>query len=169
MPNPNPSFEATLIRRFANPVSLVYQAWTQPQHLERWLAPADDIRMQVVEFDFREGGDYYFRYTWGEQGVFPLRGRFLTIQPEKCLIFSWLPQPPDPDAGKETMVSVWFRPCPDGETEVEVRHTLFPDEPMQARHQEGWTGALDRLRRLLASPQWAYDKNQSTPTKGKHP
>jgi hypothetical protein len=51
------------------------------------------------------------------------------------------------------MVSVWFRPLPDGGTEVEVRHTLFPDEPMRERHNEGWKGALDRLTRRLASPE----------------
>lgn len=150
MAKARPTLEARLVRRFKSPLALVYQVWTQPEHLERWLSPADDVRMQVVEFDFRVGGDYHFRYTWGDGGVFPVRGRFLTIQPEESLIFSWLPQPPDPNAGKETMVSVWFRECPNGETEVEVRHTLFPDEPMRARHQDGWAGTLDRLSRLLA-------------------
>jgi Activator of Hsp90 ATPase homolog 1-like protein len=65
----------------------------------------------------------------------------------------------DPDAGKETMVSVWFRARGDGSTEVEVRHTLFPDESMRARHQEGWTGTLDRFGRLLASPEWTREQS----------
>ena len=168
MPNPNrKTLEATLIRRYPHPISLVFEMWSQPRHLERWLSPADEIQMEVVEFDFREGGAYHFRYTWGEQGVMPLRGTFLTIEPEKNLIFTWLPQPPDLDAGKETMVSVWFRPCPNGETEVEVRHTLFPDEPMRARHQEGWTGAFNRLGRLLALPEWSREKNRFSQTKDK--
>jgi uncharacterized protein YndB with AHSA1/START domain len=161
MPNQNPTLEATLIRRFAAPLALVYQVWTEVRHLERWLSPADDIRMEVLEFNFREGGAYHYRYTWAD-GVFPVRGRFLTIEPERCLIFSWEPQPPDPDAGKETMVSVWFRACGDGSTEVEVRHALFPDEPMRARHLEGWTGTLDRLGRLLASPEWTREQTQTT-------
>jgi uncharacterized protein YndB with AHSA1/START domain len=97
--------------------------------------------------------------------VFPLRGRFLTIEPEKTLIFTWLPQPPDPDAGKDTMVSVWFRSRAGEETEVEVRHTLFPDEPMRARHQDGWVGALNRLGRLLALPEWDRKKKPNQ-TKG---
>jgi uncharacterized protein YndB with AHSA1/START domain len=150
MANPNTSLEARIVRRFPQSVSFVYQMWTQAEHLERWLSPADEIRMEPVEFDFRVGGQYFFRYTWEQNNVFPLRGKFLTIEPEKSLIFTWLPQPPDPDAGKETMVSVWFTPLPDGGTEVEVRHTLFPDEPMRDRHQEGWNGALDRLGRRLS-------------------
>jgi uncharacterized protein YndB with AHSA1/START domain len=154
MENPKKTLEAVITRRFPYPVALVYRMWTEPRHLERWLSPADEIRLEVMEFDFREGGEYCFRYTWGGKNVFPLRGRFLTIEPERTLIFTWLPQPPDPDAGKETMVSVWFRSHFDGETEVEVRHTLFPDEAMRTRHQEGWIGALERLNSLVKSPEW---------------
>jgi uncharacterized protein YndB with AHSA1/START domain len=150
MTNPKPNLEARLVRRFPQPISFVYQMWTRRDHLEQWLSPADDILMETIEFNFLVGGEYFFRYTWGQNNIFPLRGKFLTIEHEKSLVFTWLPQPPDPDAGKETMVSVWFRPLPDGGTEVEVRHTLFPDEPMRDRHQEGWTGAMDRLERRLA-------------------
>ena len=153
MQNPKTSLEARIVRCFPQSVSLVYQMWTQPEHLEQWLSPADDISMEVLEFNFQVGGEFFLRYTWGEDNVFPVRGKFLTIEHEKSLIFSWLPQPPDPDAGKETMISVWFRPLPDGGTEVEVRHTLFPDKPMRDRHQEGWTGAFDRLARRLAPPK----------------
>jgi uncharacterized protein YndB with AHSA1/START domain len=149
MENQKRTLEACLIRRLSQPVSFVYEMWTQPEHLEHWLSPADDIEMKVIDFDFREGGEYYFRYTWGSQGIFPLRGRFLTIRREESLIFTWLPQPPDPDAGKETMVSVWFRPQSSTETEIEIRHTLFPHQSMRDRHEEGWTGALNRLERLL--------------------
>ena len=153
MPDRTPTPELRLVRRFASPLSLVYEAWTHPRHLERWFSSAGGTRMEVVEFDFREGGGYYIRYTWGEQTVMPLHGKFFTIEPEKSLIFTWLLQSPDPDAGKETLVSVWFRPCPNSETEVEVRHALFPDEPMRSRHLAGWTGALTRLGRLLAPPE----------------
>jgi uncharacterized protein YndB with AHSA1/START domain len=167
IPNPNQPLEATLIQRYPHPISLVYELWVTPRHLERWLSPADDIVMRVIEFNFREGGEYFFRYTWGENNIFPLRGRFLTIKPEQSLIFTWLPQPPDPDAGKDTMVSIWFRPLSPRETEVEVRHTLFPDGPMRVRHQEGWTGAFNRLRKLLASPEWSREKSESPETEDK--
>jgi uncharacterized protein YndB with AHSA1/START domain len=165
VPSPKPTFEATLTRRFAAPLSLVYQVWTEPWHLQHWFSPADEVRLEVLEFDFREGGSYHYRYTWGDDELYPVNGRFLSIEPDSCLIFSWEPQPPDPDAGKETMISVWFRACADGTTEVEVRHTLFPDEPMRARHQEGWNGTLDRLARLLASPEWAREEDQTSKTK----
>jgi uncharacterized protein YndB with AHSA1/START domain len=81
--------------------------------------------------------------------LFPVRGRFLTIRDEECLIFTWEPQPPDVDAGKETLVSVWFRELEPGVTELELRHTLFPDATMRQRHEDGWIATLDRLTRYL--------------------
>jgi uncharacterized protein YndB with AHSA1/START domain len=140
--------EAIIIRRYAHPLDHVYQAWTRPAHMEQWFRPFDDVTMKVITFDLREGGEYFFRYTW-PQGEFPLKGKFLTVRPRECLIFTWTPQPPDVDAGKDTMVSVFFRPIHAQETEVEVRHTQFPDEPMRRRHLEGWSATVDRLGRNL--------------------
>jgi uncharacterized protein YndB with AHSA1/START domain len=118
------------------------------EHIEQWFRPLDDVTLRVEHFDLREGGDYFFRYSWPE-GEFPVRGRFITVQPEQSLIFSWEPQEPDVDAGKETMVAVFFRALEPSVTEVEVRHMLFPDDPMRQRHDEGWNATLDRLSRHL--------------------
>jgi len=38
----------------------------------------------------------------------------------------------------------------DGETEVEIRHTLFPDVAMRDCHSEGWNGTLDNLAAHLS-------------------
>jgi uncharacterized protein YndB with AHSA1/START domain len=102
----------------------------------------------VKEFSFREGGEYFFDYVWAD-GAKPVRGKFLRIVPEQSLIFSWVPQPPDPDAGAETMVSVFFRAQGEDWTEVEVLHTLFPNAPMCGCHTQGWSGALTLLSALL--------------------
>ena len=106
------------------------------------------MTLKVEKFDLREGGEYYFRFA-SSHGDCPVSGKFLSIQPEHSLIFSWLPLEPHPDAGKDTMVSVFFRPLPDDHTEVEVRHTLFPDDAMRVCHSDGWNAALDRLTRHL--------------------
>jgi uncharacterized protein YndB with AHSA1/START domain len=148
-----PTFEAIVTRQLDAPVELVYRTWAEPEHLPHWLSPSDEVTLIVQQFEFREGGDYCFRYTWDQAGQMDVRGRFLKIVPAETLIFSWEPQEPDVDAGKETMVSVWFRSRGPRSTEVEIRHTLFPDEAMRRRHNEGWTGTIDRLSRHLARLQ----------------
>ncbi len=142
------ALEARITRRYAHPVSLVYRAWTDPAHLPQWFRPYDDVTMEIVGFDLREGGEYVFDFTW-PQSRFALRGKFLTVRHEECLIFTWTPQPPDVDAGKDTMVSVFFRAFGSRETEVEVRHSLFPDEAMCHRHEGCWNATLDQLLRRL--------------------
>ena len=158
------TYEARIQRTFPHPVSLVYRAWTQPEHIEQWLRPAESIRLSVKAFNFREGGEYFFDYLWAD-GAKPVRGKFLRIIPEHSVIFSWLPQPPDPDAGAETMVSVFFRARGEDHTEVEVFHTLFPNEPMRECHDQGWSGALTLLSTFL--PEWRNDSPPPTETKSK--
>src|SRR5260370_24681802 len=131
--------EARIVQQFSHPVSLVYEAWTQPMHIEQWLRPAESIRLSVKEFNFREGGEYFFDYVWAD-GAKPVRDKFLRIVPDHSMISSWVPQPPDPDAGAETMVSVFFRAQGENRTEVEVLHTLFPNAPMCDCHNQAWSG-----------------------------
>ena len=141
--------EAVVVRRYPHPVARVFLAWSVPRHLEGWLRPHAECRLRVATFDFREGGEFLFEYEWGDNAS-PVRGRFRTIVPEKTLVYSWSPQPPDPYAGCDTIVAVSFSPAPGG-TEVVIRHTVFPDETMRDRHRVGWATALELLAGYLES------------------
>ncbi|MBI3886440.1 MAG: SRPBCC domain-containing protein [Opitutae bacterium] len=149
MKPPPPTYEAVIKRTFPHPLSRVYRAWTQPEHVAAWLKPGEEVSLTVVSFDLRVGGEYHFRYEHGV-GIFPVRGKFLTLEPERLIIFTWRPYAPHPDADKDTMVSVWFRSLQPDSTEVELRHTLFPDEPMCQCHEKNWWGTLEQLSRYLA-------------------
>ncbi|HKB89204.1 MAG TPA: SRPBCC domain-containing protein [Opitutaceae bacterium] len=152
MENPASPLEAVLKRRYPHPVARVFRAWSVPRHLESWLRPETECTLRVARFDFREGGEFVFHYTLGNETA-PVHGKFLAIVPEQNLIYSWCPQPPDPWAGRETMVSVWFHPLAADETEIEIRHTLFPDEMMRDRHHSGWSAAFEFLAQHLQKTQ----------------
>lgn len=139
--------EAVLVRRYPHPVERVFRAWSMPRHLEGWLRPDVECRLKVAKFDFREGGEFLFEYEWDGEAS-PVRGTFLTIVPEKSLVYSWVPQAPDPYAGHETIVSVRFISIASG-TEILVRHAVFPDATMRDRHRTGWAAALDLLAAQL--------------------
>ena len=142
--------EAVIRRTFPHPLARVYRAWAQPEHVAGWLKPSEELSLTVLAFELRVGGDYDFQFAHGAS-IFPVRGKFLTVEPERSLIFTWLPYPPHVDAGKDTLVSVWFRPVTPGSTEIELRHTLFPDETMCHCHERNWQGTLEQLSRHLAS------------------
>lgn len=50
----------TLKRTFNAPIKLVWEAWTQPEHVALWWGPKG-MEVKVVEHDFRVGGNW--KYT----------------------------------------------------------------------------------------------------------
>ena len=75
-------------------------------------------------------------------------GVYRTIQAPSRLVFSWLIEPPDIHAGIESQVTVSIAPSASG-SDLLVLHERFERQDANARHTEGWAGALDQLQRHL--------------------
>ena len=89
------------------------RAWetvTDPDELERWLAPD-------VELDLREGGDVFVRDDDGRER----HGTVVTVEPPQRLVYTW-----DTD-GVETTVEIELDPLPDG-TRIRIS-----ESPAEAR------------------------------------
>lgn len=54
--------EIVMTRMFAAPRSLVFEAYTKPEFVRRWLLGPDGWEMPVCDIDLRVGGR--FRYVW---------------------------------------------------------------------------------------------------------
>src|SRR5687767_5989391 len=54
--------EIAMTRVFDAPRQLVFEAWTKPELIKRWLGALDGWSMPVCEVDLRVGGAY--RYVW---------------------------------------------------------------------------------------------------------
>jgi uncharacterized protein YndB with AHSA1/START domain len=54
--------EIVMTRAFAAPRRLVFEAWTRPELVKRWLLGPDGWTMPICEIDFRVGGKY--RFVW---------------------------------------------------------------------------------------------------------
>jgi uncharacterized protein YndB with AHSA1/START domain len=54
--------EIVITREFEAPRALVFEAWTRPELLKRWLLGPPGWSMPVCEIDLRIGGAY--RYVW---------------------------------------------------------------------------------------------------------
>jgi uncharacterized protein YndB with AHSA1/START domain len=60
--------EIVLTRVFDAPRQLVFEAYTKPELLQRWLTGRQDHTMPICEIDLRVGGAY--RYVWrGPDGM----------------------------------------------------------------------------------------------------
>jgi uncharacterized protein YndB with AHSA1/START domain len=144
------SDRAEVRRHLPAPPARVFAAFTNAEVVAQWLTPAPDVKLTVLELDFREGGRYRFAYDTPEGQRMLVGGVYHEIKAPTRLAFSWLIEPPDIHAGIESQVTVSLAPSADG-TDLRILHERFGRADANVRHGEGWAGALEQLQRLLSS------------------
>ncbi|MDB5432111.1 MAG: ATPase [Caulobacter sp.] len=142
--------EFIMTRVFDAPARLLFQAYSQPQHLMKWFGPVG-WPLTLCEVDFRVGGRYRFAMTGpsGEQNI-PFGGQYLEIVPDRKIVFDNTFEAP----GSETMVmTVTFEEA-GGKTTLTL-NTLFGSVAMKNGHigggfEEGTNSGFDQLAEVVA-------------------
>jgi uncharacterized protein YndB with AHSA1/START domain len=75
----------TLKRTFDAPVKLVWEAWTQPEHIINWWAPKG-MKVEVVEHNFNVGGKWKYVIPMPDGSEFISDGEYLEIVELKKII-----------------------------------------------------------------------------------
>jgi len=136
----------TLKRRLNAPPEKVYAAWTNPAHLTKWFGP-DSGAVGRAETDVRTGGRYEIEFATEDGEQHHVSGVYKEVVPNQKLAFTWawrtMPE-------RESFVTVLIKPEGTGSI-LTLIHEQFYDEPARDRHEYGWTGALNKLERLLAA------------------
>lgn len=144
--------EATVaeIRRYlpASP-ERVFSAFADANLVGRWLTPSPEIKLVLLEFDFRVGGAYRFAYHVPSGQVMTVSGIYRSIEPPFRIVFSWNIEPPDEHAGLQSEVIVAIAPRGKG-SDLHIRHERLTQGGAVERHSMGWSGALDQLAELLS-------------------
>jgi uncharacterized protein YndB with AHSA1/START domain len=146
----SPEHELVITRVFDAPRELVFECWTQPDHLQHWQGAPRGFTVTASESDIRPGG--YFRICMrSPEGVDSwLQGGYREIVRPERLVFthSWLDSARKP-AGKPTLMTVTLLER-DGKTELTLRQTGFAAVESRDGHKYGWNSALDVLADYLA-------------------
>lgn len=143
---------AELRRHLASAPEKVFAAFADAQIISRWLTPSSDVKLAVLEFDFRVGGKYRFAYHIPTGQIMTVNGMYRVIEPPSKIIFSWNIEPPDDHAGVQSEVIIGI--APDGQgSELHIRHERLTAAGAVERHREGWHGAVDQLALLLVKPE----------------
>lgn len=143
---------AEIKRRLAHAPEKVFAAFANAELVARWLTPSPDVRLTVIDFDFREGGSYRFAYHVPGATTVIVGGSYSVIQPHSRIVFSWVIEAPDEHAGIESEVSVAITQDGSG-CELVIRHEKFGRTDAIERHAAGWRGAVDQLTELLAQEE----------------
>jgi uncharacterized protein YndB with AHSA1/START domain len=67
------------------PVQLVWDAWTNPDHVIQWWAPPG-MKIEVMEHEFKVGGKWKYIMPMPDGNLFVSEGKYLEIEPHKKIV-----------------------------------------------------------------------------------
>jgi len=133
-------------RTFAAAAEEVFDAWTSPEVMRRWLHCAPDWDTPEAEVDLRVGGKVrvVMRRPGGTEGE--AQGEYTLIDRPHRLVMTWAF---DDDPSNEQLIELSFSESEGLTTVLMVNSGISTDERRDAQ-DEGWLGCLDELERVLA-------------------
>lgn len=144
--------EIAMTRIFDAPRHLVFEAWSKPELVKRWLYGPDDWRLAVCEMDLRVGGATRFVWRDRDGKEMGMSGVFREIAPPDRLVFTeiW-----DEDwTGGEALNTITFTEHA-GKTTL-TQTVLYSsrgarDGALKTGMEHGAAVSYDRLAELLRS------------------
>jgi uncharacterized protein YndB with AHSA1/START domain len=148
--------EIVMTRVFQAPRLLVFDAWTKPDLLKRWLYGPEEWPLAVCKIDLKVGGSLRFvwRHRDGKDKDMVMSGVYRDIAPPERLVFTELW---DEDwTGGEAVVTIRFAEHA-GQTTL-TQAVLYSsraarDAVLKTPMEHGAAHSYDRLAELLASAE----------------
>jgi uncharacterized protein YndB with AHSA1/START domain len=145
--------EFTITRIVDAPRSLVFKAWTEPEHLEHWYAPRG-YTTRVYEWDPTPGGLVWLVMRSPKGVEYPIGGAFRQVVEPERLVLTELCLDREAKLLFKSPTTVSFAES-GGKTKltVEVRAFALDDTGvwMIGGMDQGWTQTLDCLDEFLAT------------------
>jgi len=131
-------------RSFAASAEEVFDAWTSPEVMRRWLHCGPDWDTPVAEVHLRVGGKVrvVMRRPDGTEGG--AQGEFKLIDRPRRLVMRWSF---DDDPSNEQLIELSFSHSGGRTTVLMVNSGISTQERRDAQ-DNGWRGCLDELERL---------------------
>jgi uncharacterized protein YndB with AHSA1/START domain len=138
--------EIVLTRLFEAPRELVFQAWTDPDLLMRWLCPKDFV-VTFVDIDLREGGSWRSGMRSPDGIDYIMRGTYRVVKEPEMLVLthSWEDDlEPGHLPGHETLLTVIFSDV-GPKTQMTFHVTGLTSDDSRDGQKQGWSEAFDNL------------------------
>jgi uncharacterized protein YndB with AHSA1/START domain len=140
--------EVAMTRVVDAPRSLVWEAWTNPEHVPNWLLGPPGWTMPVCEIDLRPGGAWRFVWRKGDGEEMAMSGEYREIAPPERLVSteSWGADWPE-------TVNTLVLDEEDGRTTI-TQTVLYPstearDAALETGMKDGAAQSFDRLAEYL--------------------
>lgn len=148
-------------RTFAAAPEEVFDAWTNPEVLERWWAAQPSWTSPGCEVDLRVGGSYVLRMRDDDTGeLHVVGGEYREVQRPQRLVYTWCWQGDGGlHPGHVSLVTVEFRGEGDATTVV-LEHAGLASEQSRRNHGTGWQATLDSLATRIFAVQDNNDRRR---------
>jgi uncharacterized protein YndB with AHSA1/START domain/DNA-binding transcriptional ArsR family regulator len=143
-----------IVSRFIRaPRHVLWQAWTIPEHLEKWWVPKP-MTCKVMSFDPRPSGAFHLLMRDPGGNEMPQTGAFLDIVPGKRLIFTTaLTSEWRPANSYLPITAIISMADESGGTRYETRVLYKNEEERQQlgemHFESGWSTAIDQLNKFV--------------------
>ncbi len=162
------SVEPTILtREYDAPLQLVFDAWTQVDHLKNWQFPFDGFTCDYMIADIRPGGSTLHKMIAPNGFEMWLLTKYEEISPPNQIVFRQynsnesgdiLPNPQMPNWPKELRTTINLEEI-NGKTKLELiwqpinptKEEAETFEASRSEHGKGWGGGLDQLTKYLSS------------------
>lgn len=146
--------EIVISRIFDAPREMVWQAWTNPDHISSWWGPGG-FSAPPCEIDLRPGGQFRIDLNGPDGNIYPCKGTFReVVEPERIVYDGPAGETPGCGAGlpPDATVTVTFADQ-NSKTRLTI-HTVLASEADRAAARsegfiEGWEQSLDRLAETI--------------------
>ena len=146
-----PERELVITRLIDAPRALVFQAWTDPQHLARWWGPKG-FTNPICELDLRPGGALHIVMRAPDGTDYPMTGVFREIVPPERLAFAFNAIDAQGNILLDGLTTVSFAEQ-DGKTRLTLQTRAVAVVGYAAAYLEGmeagWAQSLERLEALV--------------------
>ena len=139
----------TIERTFNAPLKLVWEAWTQSEHIVKWWAP-QGMDIQVIEHNFTEGGQWKYTMLMPDGNEFTSEGTYTEIVAYEKIISKADFKPMTHNVELQCFIKA------NGDQTI-FTFNVVHDTPEYCKQQEemgfynGWGSAFERLEHLVAS------------------
>jgi uncharacterized protein YndB with AHSA1/START domain len=137
--------ELVIERVFDAPRSLVFEAWTKPEHLMNWFCPKG-FTVPACEMDFRVGGRYRLCMRSSEGHDHWVHGVYREIVAGERIVWTGILEAD----GNETVSTITFADHA-GKTKLVVHQTYSFESDSTRGAPQGWRETLDRLDAYVAN------------------
>lgn len=137
----------TIHRTFNAPLSLVWEAWTQPEHIAEWWSP-QGVKTKVVEHNFEVGGKWKYIMPMPNGKEFVAEGKYTEIVEFEKIVSAANFRPMTEGIEIESL----FRA--NGDKTDFTFNVIHPTEEYKIQQEKmgimnGWGSVFDRLEILL--------------------